>query len=430
MEQITRREILPYVFLTHNPTNKFKTACLSVNFLTQLNKETAAHHALIPSVLLRGTRQYENMQALNVHLEGLYGARIVPLIRKKGEIQCLGLFASFVEDAFLPQGANVFDEMVKLVGEVIFAPLTENGRLKAAYVESEQKKLIEEIQGRINNKTSYALGRLVEEMCAYEDFAVFRLGTEDRAEEITAENLTEQYRTLLQSSPIEIFYSGAQEIAKVEQALKLAFEPLVRGEIDLDLGTDIRQNALEETARYIEEELDVAQGKLSLGFRLGQAMEEPDFAALRVLHYLYGGSVNSKLFLNVRERLSLCYYASSVLEMHKGVLLVAAGIEIAKFQVAKDEILAQLHAIATGDITADELLWAKKALITDVRLTQDAQDELEDYHLNQILLGVETSLAEDIAEIEAVTKEQLMQIAKGMELDVVYFLKGEAGEEA
>lgn len=428
MNTITRREILPYVFLSHKQTDKFKTACLSVNLLTQLEKEQAAPNALLPPVLLRGTKNHPNMQALNQYLEGLYGAKIWPIIRKKGEIQCLGFFSSFVDDKFLPPGEGVFAQMVTLLGEILLAPQMKQGTLLDQYVDSEKEKLIEEIEGRINNKTSYALGRLVEEMCAYEDFSVFRLGTVDVAQEITAESLTERYKNLLESAPIEIFYSGATPVDTVEKALQVAFQSLPKRTPDFEMGTDVRQNALEDKPRYVEEEMDVSQGKLSLGFRLGQVMEEPTYPALSLLHYLYGGSVNSKLFLNVREKLSLCYYASSILEAHKGVLFVAAGIEVSKFQVAKDEILAQLQAIATGDITDDEFMWAKKALVTDLYLTQDAQDQLEDFYLSQTLLGKEEDLEEEIEKVWAVTKEEIIAIGKGMELDAVYFLKGNGGE--
>ena len=429
MRKITRKEILPYVFLTHNQTDKFKTACLSVNLIAQLNKENAAKNALLPSVLLRGTARLPDMRQLNMHMESLYGAKIQTVIRKKGEIQCMGLFASFIDDAFLPEGEGIFAQMAALLGEVLCKPKIENAMLSKAYVESERTKLIEEIEGRINNKTSYAIGRLAEEMCAYEDFSVFRLGTVEQAEEITPQSLTEHHQHLLESAPMEMFYSGTRTVEEVEQTLKEALKSLPKRTPDLDIGTDIRQNALEAKPRYIEEEMDVSQGKLTLGFRLGETMEEPDFAALQLLHYLYGGSVNSKLFLNVRERLSLCYFASSVLEMHKGILFVASGIEVAKFQIAKDEILAQLQAIADGDITDDELLWAKKALVTDLRMMQDVPQELEDFFLSRTLLGEEADLDEEIRQVEEVTKADLVKIASGMELDTVYFLKGNDEEE-
>jgi len=429
MDEVTRRELRPYVFLTHLKTDKFKTAALSVTLLTQLDRDTAAKNALLPRVLLRGTSKHTDMEQLARTMDELYGAKIEPMIRKKGEIQCLGLYASFVNDSFLGEGEGILEQVIGLVGEILLEPDMKRKQFRTDYVDSEREKLLDEINGRINDKTTYAIGRLVERMCDGEPFAVFRLGTAEEAEEIDSESLTRHYRTLLETSPVEIFYSGTASVEEVEQALGHALQNLPDIEPDFDLGTDVRMNSVEESPRYFTEEMDVTQGKLSIGFRLGACMEEPDYAALLLLHVLYGGSVNSKLFLNVRERLSLCYYASSVPEVHKGILLVASGIEFSKYDEAKDEILAQLRAIQEGDITEEELLWAKKGTVTDLQMAKDEQVRLEDFYLNQTILGEDEGIDELIAKVEAVTQETLVTIAKGIQLDAVYFLKGEQVRE-
>ncbi|MCL2567856.1 MAG: insulinase family protein [Oscillospiraceae bacterium] len=409
-------------------TNKFKTATLRLSLLTQLDRDTAAKTALLPRVLLRGTESHPDMESIARALDELYGAEIEQKIVKKGEIQCLNLSASFVDDSCLPGEDGILPEVTALLGEILLRPAREGGKLKAVYVESEREKLLDEIRGRINNKDLYAIGRLVEQMCDGEAFSVFRLGSEQEAEEIDAEALTAHYEELLATSPIEIFYSGAVPLEQVEQALETAFKTLPRTEPDLDLGTDVRMNSLEENPRYFTEELDVTQGKLSLGFRLGAAMEEPDYVALRLFHYIYGGSVNSKLFLNVRERLSLCYYATSILEEHKGLLLVASGIEFEKYDEAKAEILAQLEAMQKGEITDQEFGWGKKTLMSDLRMLCDEQAQLEDFYLNQTLLGEDSDIDALIAAVERVEKAEIIEIAKELQLDAVYFLTGEEAE--
>ena len=418
----TRVEILPYVFLTHLQTDKFKAACLSFNFITQLDRETAAKNALIPRVLLRGCEPYPDMGKIRDRLDLLYGAKLEPMVRKKGEVQCVGLFASFVDDAYLPEG--IFSSVAELMGGVLTKPKREGKQLTEQYVMGERKNLIDEIAARINNKGTYALSRMVELMCELEDFSVFKLGSQEQAKNITVEDLTEHYAHLLKTAPIEIFYSGTLDQKTVEKALQKSLGDINRSEPEEDIGTNVRLNSVEAKARYFTEELDVSQGKLSLGFRLGQAMEDPDYIALDVFSALYGGSVNSKLFLHVRERLSLCYYAQSVVEKHKGLLLVASGIEVSKYDEAKGEILAQLQAICDGDITQDELLWAKEAVKTDLAMIKDEPIQLEEFHLQQTLLGEMSTLEERIAQVAFVTKEALMEIAKGIELDAVYFLKG------
>jgi len=425
MGATTRREILPYVFLTHLETHKFKTGTIQINLLTQLTRETAAKNAILPRILRRGTARYPDLQALSQAMDALYGANIEPTIRKKGEIQCVGFCASFVDDACLPAGEQILEQITALLGEILLHPATQGGRLRTDYVEQERENLLDEIRGRINNKGSYAVSRLVELMCDGEDFATFRLGTEQEAEEINTEALTAHYQNLLAAAPVEIFYCGSASVDRVEQVLEKALEALPRSEPDYAMGTQIRLNALEATPRTFTEELDVTQGKLSLGFRLGDCLDDPNWAAIMLFHYLYGGSVNSKLFLNVRERLSLCYYASSILEKAKGLLLVASGIAFDKYDEAKSEILAQLRAIAAGEITGEELLWAKKALMTDLELTRDEPRQLEEFYLQQTILEVDYDLDDLIAMVGQVDVKEIVEIAQGVELDAVYFLKGE-----
>ena len=189
-------------------------------------------------------------------------------------------------------------------------------------------------------------------------------------------------------------------------------------------------NAVEAEPRYYEERMDVTQGKLVLGFRLGECMEEPDRAAIHVFNALYGSGATSKLFLNVREKLSLCYYASSAVVLRKGLMLVSSGISFENFEPAKAEILAQLEAVKNGDITDEELLWAKRAVASDLRAALDSQGELEGYWLSQALDGLDYGPNELAALVEDVTKEDVIAIARSVELDLVYFLRGEDGEES
>ena len=290
--QVTRTEILPGVWLSHLRSDKFKTACLSLSLLTQLKRDTAAMNALIPYVLRRGTRSYGDMEALSARLDELYGSAIEPVVRRIGEIQCVGFYASIPEESFLPGQQNVLRDTANLLGELLLSPATRGGLLLPQYVDSEREKMLETIRSRINEKRGYALFRCLEEMCCCEDFAVGRLGGEDECESIHYKKLTKQYHTLLQSSPVELFYCGRAGEKQVAAILRDALSTLPRGELDYDIGTDVRMNALEAEPRRVEEVLDVTQGKLVIGWRLGECMEEPDLAALYPLRAALAGVSN------------------------------------------------------------------------------------------------------------------------------------------
>ena len=428
--QELRKEILPGVFLTCLRTDKFKTGLLSINFLTPLTRENAAKNALIPCVLRRGTSRYPDMDALARRLDSLYGARLEPIARKKGEIQTVGFWADFVDDAWLPEsGSTLLEDVAQLLGEVILSPNTRGGLFLPAYVESEKEKLLEDIRARVNDKMVYSRQRMIELMCAAEDYAVDVLGTEDTAGDIGYVALTKHYKELIAVSPVEIFYCGTADAQRVENALLDAFVTLPRGDIDFDLGTDIRMNTLEESARYYTEEMDVTQGKLAIGFRLGECMEDPDMAALRVLNTVFGGGVSSKLFMNVREKLSLCYFAGSGMDLDKGILFVLSGIEVENYETALAEIFRQLEAVKAGDITEEELSAAKASLVSDLLAVSDSAGTLEAFWLSQNLLGLEYGPDILAALIEDVTLEDVVAAAADIQCDMVYFLKGTKEDE-
>ena len=389
--EYTRAEIINGVWLTHIRSDKFKTACLSITLLTQLQRESAAMNALLPLVLRRGTARYTDMEAISRRLDELYGAAIEPVVRRIGEIQCLGFFASVPEEDYLPAGADTLRGTCELMGQMLLAPNTRGGLLLPDYVDSERDKLIEMIRARLNDKLSYSVSRCIEEMCCCENFAVSRFGDEESAAAIRYQKLTKQYRHLIQTSPIEIFYCGRAEEKRVESLLRDALSTLPRGEIDYDIGTDVRLNALEETPREYTEQMNVTQAKLVIGWRLGKAMDDPNPAALRLFASLFGGSTASKLFVNVREKLSLCYFASAVADVHKGVLLAYAGTEADNVGRAKEEIFAQLASIANGEITDEELSAARADVKSALKSALDVQGALEGFYLSAALDGADYS---------------------------------------
>ena len=426
---IQRCELFPGVFLTTLRTDKFKSDCLSVNLLTQLKRETVASNALLPRVLLRGSAFHPDMDAISAECDELYGARVLPLVRKKGEILAVGLYAGFLADRFVPDGTKLLEPAARLLGELLLSPATKGGLLIRSYVESEKEKLIDDIRARINDKRSYALDRLVEEMCCFEDYGCDDMGTETDAESVGYVELTRYYHDLLRTAPVEIFYCGAAEPERVAEACTDALITLPRGEIDYDLGTDVRMNAVEAAPRCFEETMDVAQGQLCLGFRLGEAMEDPDFAAIAVFNALYGGAVTSRLFREVREKLSLCYYAWSACDSFKGVMLVSSGIAPENRALARSEILAQLEALRRGDFTDEELQHARKHCAGGLRALEDSPGALEEFYLAQTLKGLDYGPRELAALCELVTRQDILALAAGIEQDAEYFLSGGSEDE-
>ena len=426
MQSITRKQIMPFTNLTCVTTDKFKTGCLAISLVTRLDRGVASRNALLPKVLRSGTSSCPDMESIAAKLDNLYGARIETVVRKKGELHAVGFYSDFIDDDFVPAGTNILENVSSFMGEMLLSPNTRGGLLLGEYVEREKSNLIDEIRAGINDKRRYSIDRLLEVMCADEAYGVNQLGMESSVKSITASALTKHYKSLISSAVLEVFYCGSADFARVQAAVLNALSALPRSDTQQLPPTDIKLSAPETAVNY-KEELDVSQGKLAVGFRIGDYMKSPNYPALMVFNAVYGGCVTSKLFSNVREKLSLCYFASSAVEKHKGIMFVSSGIEFDKYDEARSEILAQLDAIKNGDIEPWELESAKRAVMTSVKTAMDSPSGLEGLYFDQAVANIKVN-PDDLAALAAlVTKEEIMKIADSVKLDTVYFLAGIGG---
>ena len=409
-----RREIMPDVFLTYLPARKFKTSRLTLNLVTGLDRATASANALLPAVLSRGTMRHPDMESLSAAMDTLYGATVDSVVRKKGERQCIGFAADFIDDAFTPHG----EKLLELMGEMLLEPVTRNGSFLAEYVDSEKANLIDAIRSLRNDKRDWANLRLLQEMCAAEPYGVSRLGDEETAGKITNHTLFRHGQRLLSSGRLELLYCGSAEVSRVEEAVLQAFSTLPRGSAE-EL-PPMQTFAAPEKPRFITEEMDVTQGKLAMGFRCGS----DDVPAMMLANLIFGGSSNSKLFLNVREKLSLCYYASSSYARAKKILTVSSGIEPKDYDRTLEEILHQLRQVQQGQWEPWELEGAKSTALNSLRSVADSQGALENFYMSRAAVGQQETPEELMQSLEAVTPERICQAAQSIKLDTVYFLTG------
>lgn len=426
MIEVTRTQLLPGVHLTAVQTQKFKSSVLGMQFLLPLAREQAALHALLPMVLRRGTAEHPDMESLSAVLDELYGGSLEPTVRKKGETQCVGFVGSFLDDAYTLDGSAVLEPSAALLGELVLRPYTRDEVFCPDYTRQERENLVTRIRAQVNDKRQYAQVRVVAEMCAGEPFGVDKLGDEASAAAITPQKLWDCYQQVLRTAPIEFYYCGSAPLERVRAAVQAIVDGLPAGE-RAPLARPEKGNAPAQPRR-VEEALDVTQGKLAMGFRTGGiTCWEEDYPALTVLNALFGGTTMSRLFLNVREKLSLCYYASSTLEKMKGLLLVSSGTEFDKYDTARKEILAQLESIRRGEIEDWELEGTRSILINGHRSTLDDQGRLEEFWLGQSAAGLDIGIEELVEGIRRVTREQVAAAAQKLELDTIYFLRGREG---
>lgn len=415
-----RMELMPGVYLTVIHTDKFKTNCLSLNLLRPLCQEEASLNALLPDVLLRGCKLCPDMGAIAAWLDERYGAGALATARKKGEVQAIGFFLDFIEEGFAP-GEHLTEDMCRLLGSFLLEPVLEHGVFRRDYVEGEQVNLVNAIESQINDKRSYAAMRMRQEMFPEERYGVSKYGTLEQVKEITPEGLYRHYQTVLETSQIEILYTGQLSPGTVRGYLMKALENLPRGEIlkvETSLGTE------PESPREITEDMDITQGKLVMGFRTGITHRDSRYPALLLMSGIYGGGLTSKLFMNVREKLSLCYYASSGLDAFKGVMVVSSGVDTDKYETARTEILAQLESCRQGDISQEELEAARRGLVSSLRSSGDSPYNMDEFYLGKIVSGHSyepDTLADALLQVD---KAAVQAVANAVKLDTIFFLRG------
>lgn len=418
-----RISLMPGVNLTVISTDKFKTNCLSLNLLRPLCREEAALNALLPDVLLRGCRMCPDMGAISAWLDERYGAGVQATVRKKGEVQAIGFFMDYIDEKFAGPEEHLTEDICSLLGSFLLQPVLENGVFRKDYVEGEKVNLVNAIMSQINDKRSYASIRLRQEMFRDEKYGVSKNGSAQEVEAITPEALYHHYQNILSTSQIEIIYTGQLSADVVKEYLLKALGDLPRGEL-VQVGTET--GPMPESVQEITEVMDVTQGKLVMGFRTGVTSGDAMYPAMLLMNGVYGGSLTSKLFMNVREKLSLCYYASSGLDRFKGVMVVASGVDADKFATARKEILAQLDACRAGEITEEELESTRSYLISSLKTSGDSPYNMDDFYLGQIIGGYDYTPESLALQLSTVTIPQICEAANAVKLDTIYFLKGEA----
>ncbi len=399
----------------------FKTEYLSVDFVLPLTEENATGMSLLAGVLSQGCKKYPGIDQISRYLARYYGASFSLTASKAGEMELLSLSFTYLDNKFAIDGEDIQGAILELLYEMLFHPWIENDAFLTEHVRQEKINLSDKIKGLFNDKRVYSLERCKELMCAQEAFGVHETGSIETLEKFDEKRLYQFFQKMMSEAYVVISYVGKGEALFLKD---LAEKFCARsGEMP---STDTQVFTVK--TKEIIEEMDLNQSKLNLGFRLNEASLK-DGAASRLFNVMYGGSATSKLFLNVRERLSLCYYCSSVLDRFKNVMFVSSGVEADKYEEARSEIEFQLKALAKGDFSDEEFDNAKSYLIDSICGFKDSQPSLASMMISGALRNDMKSPEQEIEEIRKVDRQAIIEIAKGAKLDTVYLLKGVHNEQ-
>lgn len=423
---ITLGEAIRFRYLQ---TDLFTTDYFSVHFILPLERDTVAGYTLLSKLFKKGCRSYPTQREFAKRLEELYASSLGISVSKQGEGQILSLGMEFLSSRFVLGGEDIAQDACKLLSDVICDPYLENGIFASAFVEREKIALKDQLRATINDKRAYVLKRCRETMCEGEAYSLALEGTEESIDAITPDFLWTLYQKMLREAQIEIFYIG-KEAAEIAEARARMLVSAFGSRAPVQYKTVFVKAS--ETVKRVSEPIDAKQGKLAMGFRTGMdektSIQEKD--ALLLFNIVYGTSPVSKLFMNVREKRSLCYYCSSRNDNQKGILFVQSGVENENAAAAEEEILFQLQEISNGHIDDAELVAAKQAFRDLTRSVSDSPYMLEQWYLKRALAGDHRSPEEMNDAIDALSAEDIARVAERITLDTVFFLYGTAEEEA
>ncbi|MFD2613067.1 EF-P 5-aminopentanol modification-associated protein YfmF [Paenibacillus gansuensis] len=408
------------------PTQRFKTFAVSVYIGHPLTEEKVTATALAPFVLRRGTATYPETQQFRERLDDLYGAGFGFDIYKRGDNQIVQFRMDTIHDQFVKQqSSSLLAESLQFLGEVITNPLVEDGAFSRKYVEAEKNTLKKKLESIVNDKIRYAAERNIEEMCKDEPYRLHPLGRIGDLQGITPQSLYQSYMDWLRTSPIDVYVVGDTSLEAVSELVQKHFS-VERGDIYSYDVKPVQREAGE--VRTIVEKMDVNQGKLNMGLRARTSYSDENYPAALMYNGILGGYPHSKLFVNVREKESLAYYAASRLDGHKGILTIQSGIEIDNFEKATDIIRKQLDSMAAGDISELELSQTKAMLGNSLREMLDSAFEMISFDFSSVLSGKERSAGELIQRLEQVGVPDIQAFAKQVSLETIYFLRDQKGE--
>jgi len=403
-------------------TEKFKTNLIAIMLTTKLNRENVTKNALVPAVLRRGTKSLTTQEEINKKLEEMYGASLDCGLDKTGDNQVLKFYIETVNDEFLPQEAeNMLKTSLEKIFEFVFNPYLENGCFKKEYVEQEKENIKQIIDGKIDNKARYSLDRCIEEMYKDKPYGLYKYGYVEDMKNINEKNLYEYYKQLINECKIDIFVSGIIDeeteniIKNNENIIKLKDREPQYNEPEIIAKRTEKENDVQES-------MDVTQGKLIIGMDLDIDDDNLRFDVM-IYNSIFGGSANSKLFQNVREKASLAYTASSSYYRFKNNIFINCGIEIKNYEKALEIIKQQIEDMKKGDFTDEEVENAKKGIIASIKTIDDEQDTEITYFFSQELSKSKCNIEQYMQRISEVTKDKVVDVANKVSINTVYFLK-------
>ncbi len=398
---------------------KFKSNYISVYFIRNLDRDEVTEISLLSNMMSTGCEKYRTIKEISKKLDELYGMTMNIGVTKHGEKSISYFKFLTISDKYLDK--PIFEDVIDFVNEIVFKPLVVDDGINPMMIDIEKDNLADEIKSKINDKKTYAIIKCIEIMCADEPYSINKSGYLEDIDKITPKKLYDTYKQLISTSNILITIEGDYDENYIRKICNKKFS------IKRDSIVEINREKFDitpKTVKKVNEDFGTNQGKLVIGYRTGVDYKDyKKYYSLLIANSIFGGGPHSKLFNNVREKESICYYASSNLEKNKGIILVSSGIDAQHYDKALELIRKELDDVINGNITEIEIENAKKSIINSLRASYDSISGETEYFLNQFISGTDLNINQVIEYIEQATKDEIVKSMAGIAEDTIYFLK-------
>ncbi len=400
-------------------TNRFKTTLISVGFYMPSGKSNAAN-SLALSIMKSGTKDLPDFYSFNRKLASLYGATVRAWTSKNGDCLEMRLCLAVNSDRFALNKEKTSETAGKLLCDMIFDRYKATDVCAEETFAREKRLLCENISSELNEKRTYAKSKCEELMCKDEPYGYPVNGTLEEAQALCKQDVANALQSLLENAFVSIIVIGDSEPEFFINDFKTRISSIDRDFKELPKNT-VRPAV--EICRELDEKMPVAQGKLVLGLRTNTAIgNDRETVPVWVMTHLFGGGPNGKLFLNVREKLSLCYYCAARAVRSKGIMFIDSGVEQSNMEAAKMAILKEFEDMKHGNFSDKDLEFSKLSLIDSIRSFESDQASLLNWYSVKALDEFGMTTREACELVSKVTREEIIDAANAFALDSVYRL--------
>lgn len=423
---LTRTQITENLRLLSISTKKFKTAALKISVAMPLTKRNYILSRLLCGILGRGTEKYPSLEAINKRLDDLYASCVSVNSNILEDLIIFSVSADLLDTRFVPDSTDVSTEVIEVISQMLFSPLLFNDVFPGDKLEHEKKLLIESFEAKINDPRSYAATR-AEELRRRDDSEFPSLEyIISTTSQITITELTDFYRQLVLFAPWRAIYAGSENSDIISKKLELILGNIIGSK------TAIHTESIPSPREHlsVNENMPLAQSRLVMGLSPSVPVSKHQLDSLNVANGILGGGPFSKLFLNVREKLGLCYSCGSSFSKISKFVTVSAGINAENRQLTTDEIFRQLQEIKDGNITNNELLAVRRSIEYTFDQTYDSPFALISFYFTREHLGIEETPEARKDALLTVSVDDIVSSANLLNYDFCYFLNGTLGADS